>query len=113
MRQADMPQRPWRSNPRARKRGGAPRHAERPWRRERSHQDGVILYGWHTVTAALANPARRFRRLLATENAVRRLAEAGLALPITPELVRPEAIAAELTADAVHQGLIAETDPLP
>jgi 23S rRNA (guanosine2251-2'-O)-methyltransferase len=75
--------------------------------------DGVLLYGWHTVAAALANPARRIRRILATENAVRRLADEGVALPIAPELVRPDAIAARLSPDAVHQGLLAEADPLP
>ncbi len=73
----------------------------------------VILYGWHSVTAALANPARRIRRLLATENALRRLAEDGIELPLEPELVRPDALAVRLTPDAVHQGLIAEADPLP
>jgi 23S rRNA (guanosine2251-2'-O)-methyltransferase len=73
----------------------------------------VILYGWHTVTAALANPARRIRRLLATENAIRRLDEEGITLPMAPEIVRPDALAARLTPDAVHQGLLAEADPLP
>ena len=73
----------------------------------------VILYGWHSVTAALANPARRVRRLLATENALRRLGDEGIALKIEPELVRPDAIAARLTPDAVHQGLLLEADPLP
>jgi len=73
----------------------------------------VILYGWHTVTAALANPARHVRKLWATENAARRLGEVGLSSPVVPELVRPDAIAARLTPDAVHQGLLAEADPLP
>jgi 23S rRNA (guanosine2251-2'-O)-methyltransferase len=73
---------------------------------------GIILYGWHTVKAALENPQRHIRRLLATENAARRLAQAGLHA-ITPELVRPEAIAQRLTADAVHNGVLAEVDPLP
>jgi 23S rRNA (guanosine2251-2'-O)-methyltransferase len=91
------------------------RPAQAHFRRPRaSAADGVvILYGWHTVTAALANPARRFRKLLATENAVRRLAEEGVRLPIEPEMVRPDAIALRLSPDAVHQGLLAETDPLP
>jgi 23S rRNA (guanosine2251-2'-O)-methyltransferase len=76
--------------------------------------EGVaILYGWHTVAAALKNPRRRIRKITATENAARRLAEEGLALPVEPEIVRPDAIAARLSADAVHQGLLVEADPLP
>jgi 23S rRNA (guanosine2251-2'-O)-methyltransferase len=94
--------------------GGSYR-GRRPAPRERvgDAPNDVILYGWHTVTAALANPARHIRRLLATENALRRLAEDGITLRITPEMVRPDAIAARLTPDAVHQGLLAEADPLP
>jgi 23S rRNA (guanosine2251-2'-O)-methyltransferase len=73
----------------------------------------AILYGWHTVAAALANPRRTVRKTVATENAARRLAEEGFALPVTPEIVRPDAIAARLGPDAVHQGLLVEADPLP
>jgi len=76
--------------------------------------DGVaILYGWHTVAAALKNPRRRIRKITATENAVHRLAEEGFTLPVEPEIVRPDAIAAKLSPDAVHQGLLVEADPLP
>ena len=73
----------------------------------------AILYGWHTVKAALENPARRIRRLYATPNAARRLAEDGVALAVEPELVRPDAIARRLGPDAVHNGVLAEADPLP
>lgn len=73
----------------------------------------VILYGWHTVTAALRNPARRFRKFLATDNAARRLAEEGIEGAIAPEVVRPSAIDERLLPDAVHQGLYLEADPLP
>jgi 23S rRNA (guanosine2251-2'-O)-methyltransferase len=83
-------------------------------RRARLPADGaVILYGWHTVKAALENPARHIRRLLATENAARRLAADGMRLAREPELVRPETIAQRLPRDAVHNGLLAEADPLP
>jgi 23S rRNA (guanosine2251-2'-O)-methyltransferase len=73
----------------------------------------AILYGWHTVKAALENPARRIRRIFASANAARRLAEEGIALPIQPEIVRPDAIARRLGPDAVHNGLLAEADALP
>ena len=79
----------------------------------RNHGDAAILYGWHTVKAALENPERRIRRLLATENAARRLSEEGTPLPIQPELVRPDAIAGLAGSEAVHNGLYAEADPLP
>jgi 23S rRNA (guanosine2251-2'-O)-methyltransferase len=82
-------------------------------RREKSSADTVILYGWHPVTLALANPKRKIRKLFATENAARRLAEENIGLRVQPEIVRPDQIAAQLSADAVHQGLLAEADPLP
>ncbi|MGP0088526.1 MAG: 23S rRNA (guanosine(2251)-2'-O)-methyltransferase RlmB [Xanthobacteraceae bacterium] len=85
---------------------------------ERSRQAGrpaagpIILYGWHPVKAALENPARRIRHVWATENAARRLADEHVTLAAAPEIVRPDAIASRLPADAVHQGLMAEADPL-
>jgi 23S rRNA (guanosine2251-2'-O)-methyltransferase len=82
-------------------------------RRSGGAGDAVILYGWHSVTAALANPARRIRKLFVTENALRRLTEENIPLPLAPDVVRPGALAARLTPDAVHQGLLAEADPLP
>jgi 23S rRNA (guanosine2251-2'-O)-methyltransferase len=84
-----------------------------PWRgRPRDRDGATVLYGWHTVKAALENPQRRFHRLLATENAVRRLTEDRVTFPIAPALVRPEEIMAIAGATAVHQGLYAEADPL-
>ncbi len=87
----------------------------RPASRDRdSHPDGpVILYGWHTVTLALANPARQIRKLTLTENAAKRLADENIATRVAPEIVRPQEIDRLLSPDAVHQGLLAEADPLP
>lgn len=80
----------------------------------RADADGpVVMYGWHTVIAALKNPARHIRKLLATENAARRISEEGIPARIAPEIVRPSSIAERLLPDAVHQGLYLETDPLP
>ena len=95
----------WKRNSERRR---SPRGAE-----ARAGDGAVILYGWHTVKAALENPARRIRRLFATENAARRLAEDGLTPAVETELVRPDVIAKRLGPDAVHNGLLAEADPLP
>src|SRR6478736_3217424 len=79
----------------------------------RRGEDRVILYGWHSVTAALSNPKRKIRKLLATENAANRLTEEGITLRVAPEIVRPGVIDRLVSADAVHQGILAEADPLP
>jgi 23S rRNA (guanosine2251-2'-O)-methyltransferase len=84
-------------------RGGPPRDRDGP----------VVLYGWHSVKAALENPQRNFHRLLATENAARRLAEDNVAHSVKLDMVRPDAIEALVGPEAVHQGLYAEADPLP
>ena len=92
-----------------RKPGGRP-----VWRDRDANPDGpVILYGWHTVAAALANPERQIRKLFLTENAARRLADEKIDPRIAPEIVRPAVIDARLGPDAVHQGLLAEVDALP
>ncbi|MDI3562230.1 23S rRNA (guanosine(2251)-2'-O)-methyltransferase RlmB [Bradyrhizobium sp. Arg816] len=89
--------------------------AGRPAWRDRDSQSGgpVILYGWHTVTMALANPQRQIRKLTLTENAAKRLADENIATRVTPEIVRPQEIDRLLSPDAVHQGLLAEADALP
>src|SRR6185312_4017459 len=84
------------------------------WRDRETGSDGpAILYGWHTVAAALANPERQIRKLFLTENAARRLAEEQIETRVAPEIVRPSSIDQRLGPDAVHQGLLAEADPLP
>jgi len=99
-----------------------PGRAERPARPERRPGEtaathGLLLYGTHAVLAALANPARRCRRLLLTEEAQRREGPAleGLArargATLVPERIGREALDA-LLPGAVHQGLALETDPL-
>jgi 23S rRNA (guanosine2251-2'-O)-methyltransferase len=84
------------------------------WRERDGGSDGpVILYGWHTVAAALANPERQIRKLFLTENAARRLADENIDTRVPAEIVRPGEIDHRLGPDAVHQGLLAEADPLP
>src|SRR6266404_9133841 len=100
--------------------GGKPFEKRRKFARPPGHRDPDsspdgpgILYGWHTVSAALANPERQIRKLFLTENAARRLADENIDTRVTPEIVRPNAIDQRLGPDAVHQGLLAEAEPLP
>src|SRR6266516_1143136 len=92
------------ASPAAPRRENQPRN--NPFSRDPAPAHRVVLYGWHPVKAALENPRRRIRKLLATENAVRRLKADGVVLPVEPELVRPERLSTYLPADAVHQGLM-------
>jgi 23S rRNA (guanosine2251-2'-O)-methyltransferase len=97
------------------RRSGKPgfgKHGTGPRRGLPRDPNTAVLYGWHTVKAALENPQRRFHRILATESAVRRLTEDNVRFPVAPTVAGPDDIAAVAGAGAVHQGLYAEADPL-
>ena len=74
----------------------------------------VLLYGLHTVRAALDNPERKLIKLSVTQNAFARL-EIGepdsLKFPV--EFVSPQDIDKLLGPEAIHQGVMLETRPLP
>lgn len=94
--------------PNAKRRTGA-----RPAHTPKDTPDDVTLFGIHAVEAALANPQRRLIKLLATENAARRLTASIQARDITPEIVTPRRLDQLLGADTVHQGIALTTDYLP
>ena len=79
-------------------------------------RSGLWLYGVHAVLGALENPARTIERLVVSPEAARRLA-GDLEAPasdrrIVPESLTQRAIAAEIPAGAVHQGIAVLTKPL-
>lgn len=76
--------------------------------------DGLVrLFGSHAVEAALGNVRRTLHRLLATENAARRLADAIRARGVAVQRTTPGELDRLLGTDTVHQGLLLEADPLP
>ncbi|CZT34948.1 23S rRNA (guanosine2251-2'-O)-methyltransferase [Rhizobium sp. 9140] len=76
--------------------------------------DQVQLYGIHTVKAALANPERKIVSLSATLNALVRLEIKNTeSLPFPVEIVSPHDLDKILGPDAIHQGVMLETKPLP
>lgn len=84
------------------------------WQAPKLAPDQVFLYGLHTVRAAIGNPQREIVKLSVTQNALARL-EIGEAeeqsFPV--EIVSPQDIDKVLGPEAIHQGVMLETRPLP
>ena len=72
----------------------------------------VYLYGIHTVRAALDNPRREKKVLLATPNALARLKEGGPTGKLHVREVTPKELDKLLGAEAVHQGVALEVEPV-
>lgn len=70
------------------------------------------LYGIHAVAAAVANPNRRLVRLFLTDNAEKRLAESLPGRKLEKKRVDPRDLDRLLGSDTVHQGAMAEVEPL-
>jgi 23S rRNA (guanosine2251-2'-O)-methyltransferase len=120
----DRPPRPPRARPHSSappptgRAGGGRRPDGKPFRprpkRQREAGETLYLYGLHTVELALRNPRRRSLKLLATRNALARLAERfDGSLPLEAEDASPAALDRLLGSDAVHQGVALEVEPLP
>ena len=74
---------------------------------EEEHGGPSWVWGVHASLAALANPARRIERVVATRNAASRLPEG-----IDVQILEPDAIDGMLPPGAVHQGVAVRAHPL-
>ncbi len=92
------------------RRHGPPPRAARP----EAPRGGMWLYGLHAVAAALANPHRRARRLLLTDEAQAALGpRVGGPWPLAPERIERGRLDQLLGHGTVHQGAALLADPLP
>jgi 23S rRNA (guanosine2251-2'-O)-methyltransferase len=93
--------------------GQRPRYQDGPGPSPDTPKGAVWLYGHHAVAAALANPQRRLRRLILTEEAETTLAQT---LPppwsLQPERTERARIDQLLGRDIAHQGAALLADPL-
>ncbi|MDA4843883.1 TrmH family RNA methyltransferase [Hoeflea poritis] len=79
----------------------------------RSLPDSVLLYGLHSVRAAVENPDRTITRMTVTRNALARLAiDDPKSLPFPVDVATPQAIDKMLPGDSIHQGVVVEAKPL-
>jgi len=71
-----------------------------------------LIYGFHSVAAALEAPRRELIRLYATPAAAERLSNEIAARGLETRIMSPEEISARAPREAVHQGVLLEARPL-
>ena len=92
--------------------GQAPARPPRGRPSERSEAKVSLIYGFHSVAAALKAPRRELIRLYATAAAAERLSGEIAARGLETRIMTPEDISARSPREAVHQGLLLEARPL-
>ncbi len=90
--------------------GPAARAPSRPRGGARDELSADWIWGVHPVMAALENPARDIRRVLATPDRARLIAERFTALKVL-EIANAQSIARVLPQGASHQGLAVKSPP--
>jgi 23S rRNA (guanosine2251-2'-O)-methyltransferase len=85
--------------------------------RQRAHglkgDEETLIFGLHAAEAVLANPARTIGKIYLTDNAERHLRQVLAKRQLQHQRVLPRDLDRRLGADAVHQGALVETQPLP
>jgi 23S rRNA (guanosine2251-2'-O)-methyltransferase len=89
-----------------------PREGPRDRRAERREAKVSLIYGFHSVAAALKAPRRELIRLYATAAAAERLGGEIVARGLETRIMSAEEISARSPREAVHQGLLLEARPL-
>lgn len=90
-----------------RKPHGEPRQSRKPG------GDCMMLFGLHAAEAALRNPRRQIKRIVATDNAARRLEPLIAKRGLSAESAFPKDLDRLLGPDTVHQGVALEVEQLP
>ena len=91
-----------------------PRRRTQPARPQSPNGDEpIVLFGIHATAAALSNPKRAISRIVATENAARKLNQVIADRGVSIETVAPRQLDKLLPADTVHQGVCVFAEPLP
>ncbi len=109
-------EKPRRTKGKGKARGGRPGAPGKPRSAAGGARAGgqeLWLYGHHAVLAALRNPRRACRLLLATEPALEKLGRAAQRPGLEIRIARAGEIARPLPQGAVHQGVALRAAPLP
>lgn len=97
-------------NPPTDRRSQDRRHGKREVARARGGGQSSWIYGMHAVSAALANPVREVRRLVATAEGAERLSRS--VREAAPEIVDRRILDQLLPPGAVHQGVALDAGTL-
>jgi len=76
-------------------------------------QNGLWLYGYHAVTAALQNPERKIHRLLLSRETSEELPKKIIPAELVCEITDRSVFEQLLPKGTVHQGIAAYVSPLP
>lgn len=89
-------------------------NAPKQWgnNKPRPKPETELVFGLHSVTAALENPNRKVKQLLVTKNAAAKVQTLLDKLQIQAEIVLPRDIDKVCGPDCVHQGIAAKLAPL-
>lgn len=96
-------------NPKNWQNSAKPRHNNKP----RPKPETDLVYGLHSVMAALDNSNRHFKEIFATKNAVIKLQSRLTSRKLSPQVVLPRDLDKLCGPDSVHQGVVAKLKPLP
>ncbi len=96
----------------ARRKTPPSRHGRRKSKKSRPSGSSAWLYGMHTVSAVLANPARRYSRILVSDPDIATRIAAAVSPDAKLEKISRDDIEAVLPDGAVHQNIAVLAEPL-